>query len=110
MKKIIYLLLLLTAFEAKAQESVVFKMKYQPGHKYASSAAIAMKINVNMSGNDDLINKLKSQGINLPVAVNLGVNLNGDVTTGTMTSDNTFPLNVNYSVQDVKVNLNGNDI
>jgi hypothetical protein len=110
MKKIIYLLLLLTAFEARAQNGVVFKMKYMPGRKYTSALALGANVKITMTGNDSLINKLKSQGITMPVILNLGLNLTGDASTGKMSADNGFPLTFNYNVQDVKVNLNGNDI
>jgi len=110
MKKIILLLLLLAAIKAEAQKGIVFKMKYQPGHKYTSLMAIGINLKVNMTGNDTVLNKLKSQGITLPLALNANANINGDITTGAKSADNSFPLTVNFSVQDLALMLNGKQI
>jgi hypothetical protein len=110
MKKIFYLLVLLTAFEAKAQEGTVFKMKFTPGRKYSSTLSMKMDLKVNMTGNDQMIEKLKSQGITLPVALTVGVNVNGDTKAGALSADNSFPLTMNYSISDLTVNIGGNSI
>jgi hypothetical protein len=110
MKKIFYVLLLLAAVKVNAQDAVVFKMKYQPGHKYSSVLTMGMDLNVNMTGNEQMAEKLKAQGITMPLALKAKINLDGDITTGKIGADGAFPLTVNFSVQDLVVDLAGNEM
>jgi hypothetical protein len=110
MKKIFYVLLLLTAVKVKAQDAVVFKMKYQPDHKYSSVIMMGMDMHVNMTGNEQMAEKLKAQGITMPLALKVKINLSGDINTGKIASGGAFPLTVDYSVQDLLVDFGGNEI
>jgi len=109
MKKIVtYTLLLFSAIQLKAQQSATFKMKYLPDHKYTTDLTMGMDLNVNMTGNQAIIDKLTAQGITLPLALKLNVNLNGDITSGKKAADNSFPLMINLALGDLSVNIGGN--
>jgi hypothetical protein len=110
MKKISFLFLLVTALGANAQDGTVFKMKYLPDHKYGAVLGMTMNLNLSMTGDDNMIAKLKAQGINLPVALNVDLKLNGDVTTGATGANNGFPLTVAYNLQDLNLEIGGNKI
>ena len=53
-------------------------MKYTPGHKYGSVLAMAINVKVNMTGDDQMIEKLKSQGITMPLSANINLKVNGE--------------------------------
>lgn len=107
MKKILYLLLILSAFNAEAQKSVVFKIKYLPNHNYNGVVNMRLSANVNLSGNDTIITKLQEQGMSLPINVHFGVNMKGDITTGTRSAKGTFPLSIKYNFEDLSGDING---
>ncbi|MDB5023106.1 MAG: hypothetical protein JWP78_861 [Mucilaginibacter sp.] len=96
--------------QLKAQNGVVFKIKYLPGHNYQTSVNMSMKLNVNLNGDTAFISKLKSQGITAPVNANLAIGINGNIKTGASGADNTFPLNMDYKVVNLTVNANGKDV
>ena len=60
-----------------------------------------------VTGDQQLIDKLNSQGITQPVNANLSVGLNGDTKTGAMGADKTFPLNMDYKISNISVTANG---
>ena len=111
MKKIyLYLLLCLLASQLKAQQGVVFKVKYQPGRTYQSTNNISIKPIVNLTGNAQLMNQLSSQGITQPINGDISLSFNGVITTGAATADNTFPVNFDYQLNNVTLKANGKDL
>jgi hypothetical protein len=111
MRKLCLLALLCFSLtQLKAQNGVVFKIKYLPNHNYQTSVNMNMKLNVNLNGDTALISKLKSQGITQPVNANLAIGINGNLKTGALGADNTFPLNMDYKVANITVNANGKDV
>ncbi|MDB5143274.1 MAG: hypothetical protein JWQ66_1987 [Mucilaginibacter sp.] len=111
MKKIyLFAWLCLSLTQLKAQEGVVFKVKYLPNRSYQTSVNIGMKINATLSGDTALINKLKSQGITQPVNANLAMGLNASMKTGTLNTDGTFPINMDFKIANLEVTANGKQI
>lgn len=112
MKKVyLYLLLAcLSASRLRAQEGVIYKIKYQPGRTYQSNTNLGVKLLINVSGNKDIIDKLASQGITMPVNVNVSLGLNGNIKSGTIGADNTFPLKYDYQLGNFDVTANGKNI
>jgi hypothetical protein len=110
MKQFIFLILLLIVFKAEAQKSVTLKMRYMPGRKYQSSMALTGDVKVNMTGNEEMAEKLKAQGMTLPLSLNAAGKVNSAINTGKTGPDSNFPLTADFSVQDVSVNINGKDI
>ncbi len=111
MRKLCLLALLcISLTQLKAQNGVVFKIKYLPNHNYQTSVNMNMKLNVNLNGDTALISKLKSQGITQPVNANLAIGINGNIKTGALGADNTFPLNMDYKVANLTINANGKDV
>lgn len=111
MKKICLLALLCVSFcQLKAQNSVVFKVKYLPNHNYHLVAGIGIKANVNINGDQQTIDKISKMGIKSPVAADIAVNIDGNTVSGTAAADNSFPLNIDYNVANIKLNFNGKDV
>jgi hypothetical protein len=109
-KLLIYALLCLAYSQIKAQNGIVFKIKYLPGHNYQMAVNMDMKIDANLSGDTALINKLSSQGITQPVNAHIALGINGNMKTGALGSDKTFPLNMDYKISNITVNANGKEL
>jgi len=110
MKKIIFLILLLFVFKAEAQKSVTFKMKYLPNHNYQAAVNMDIKCNITISGDEQVIEKLKSQGMTQPISLNMNMKMNGDTKTGVAGANNTFPLAMTFKLDQIEGTLNGNPI
>ncbi len=93
-----------------AQKSVTFKMKYLPNHNYDMAMNMAMNFKVNLSGNDDIISKLESQGITQPLNADVKMDMGGNTKTGNAAADGTFPMTMNIKLNNVSVQLSGKDI
>ncbi|HWZ15820.1 MAG TPA: hypothetical protein VNW95_11340 [Mucilaginibacter sp.] len=109
MKKFLYLALLFIGFNAEAQKGVVFKMKFLPDHDYNGTVNITINCNVNLSGDNDVLDKIKAQGITIPVVANVAMKVAGDIKTGARGSNN-FPVTMGYKIDQLAVNFNGKDI
>ncbi|HTE01682.1 MAG TPA: hypothetical protein VK668_20480 [Mucilaginibacter sp.] len=111
MKKI-YTLALLCLFvsQLRAQQGVIFKIKYMPQKTYQSSVGVGAKLNINLSGDPKFIDMLKSQGITPPVIASLNMGLGGTMKTGSLNADNTFPLAIDYKISNLAVEANGKQV
>jgi hypothetical protein len=69
-----------------------------------------MKIDANLSGDTAIINKLSSQGITQPVNAHIALGINGNMKTGALGGDQTFPLNMDYKISNITVNANGKEV
>ncbi|MFI5160347.1 MAG: hypothetical protein ACHQHN_03675 [Sphingobacteriales bacterium] len=108
MKKTCLLALLCLPFvQLKAQDGVVFKVKYLPNHDYQIGIKVGVKINATVSGSQQVTDFLSAQGITQPVNVVVNVGMSGDSKTGSKASDGSFPLNMNYKIGSFDLTVNG---
>jgi len=108
MKKTYLLALLCLPFvQLKAQDGVVFKVKYLPNHDYQVGVKVGIKLNATVTGSQQVTDFLSAQGITQPVNVEVNVGMNGDSKTGSTGADGSFPLNMNYKITDFGLNVNG---
>ncbi|HVW16522.1 MAG TPA: hypothetical protein VHB54_22005 [Mucilaginibacter sp.] len=106
MKKLSLLALVCLAFiHINAQDGVTFKIKYLPNKTYQSSAKMTMKINATVSGDQQILDKLKSQGITQPVNLSVDMEFNGVMKTGSPNADNSYPVHLDYKVDNLSVML-----
>lgn len=110
MKKLICLFLIVLAVNAQAQKGVIFKMKYQPNHNYTMATGMTMNFDVNLSGNEDIIEKLKAQGFTQPMKANMTMNLSGNTKTGQAAANDIFPMSVTYKFDQMSVKIGDRDI
>ena len=110
MKKLICLFFIVLAVNAQAQKGVVFKMKYLPNHTYTMATGVTMNFDVNLSGNEDIIEKLKAQGFTQPMKASMTMSLTGNTKTGQAAADNVFPMAVTYKLDQVSVKIGDKDI
>ncbi len=110
MKKLLYLSLLFIGFNAQAQKGVVFKMKFLPNRDYNGMVSMNINAKVNLSGDNNVIDKLQTQGITLPLNGNVLMKMTNDTKTGANGANNGFPLTMTFKFDELNVNLNGKEI
>ena len=110
MKKVLYLILLLSAVKLQAQQSATFKIKYLPNHTYDGAVNLKAVCHVNLSGNDSLIAKITAKGITLPLAANLDMKMNMSTKIGGAAADQSMPATMKIGFDDIGVELNGNKL
>jgi hypothetical protein len=109
MKKIYLLALLCLPFaQLRAQDGVVYKIKYLPNHEYKMAIKMGMKLNATIKGDQSIIDKLTAEGITQPVTVDFQFAVDADTKTGAQTADNMIPLNMDVKIVNISVNANGN--
>jgi len=108
MKKIyLFAFMCLSVAQLWAQQGVLFKIKYLPNHNYQSNISLDMKINATVTGDQQILDKLKEQGITQPVNANLSIALGGMMKTGALAADNSMPMNMDYKLSNISVAANG---
>ena len=110
MKKIFLLPLLLLVIKAEAQQSVVFKMKYLPNRTYDAATTLSMNANITLSGDTNIIAKLKSKGVIQPITLNMETSINGSTKTGPADANNNIPITINYKIGQISISFNGKKI
>jgi len=93
-----------------AQQGVVFKIKYLPNKNYKTNVSVDMKANVTATGDPQILDKLKEQGITQPVNANLSIALGGVMATGALAADKSVPVSMDYKINNISVSANGNQV
>jgi len=110
MKKIFFLSLLFVVFNARAQDGIVFKMKYLPGHNYCTVSNTSVTCNISLSGDQKIIDQLSSQGFTQPLAVNMESTGIGSIKSGDADKNNTFPMVFDFNRARFVFTVNGKDV
>jgi hypothetical protein len=108
MKKLLYLPLLLAAFAANAQQGIVFKMKYLPNHNYNATTNMTMKVNLNLSGDNNLAASINPGGG--PLDIDMAMSMDGTIKTGAKGANNSFPIAIGYKMGQMNMTMNGKKI
>jgi hypothetical protein len=69
-----------------------------------------MNVNVDLSGNDELINQLKSQGFGKPVIAKMGLDMSGNIKTGQTGTNSIFPVVTSFKVDQLNIKVGEKDI
>jgi hypothetical protein len=110
MKKIIILVLLFTAVKVSAQKAVLFKMEYEPQRTYNILMNIKANINADLSGNAEIIDKLKQGGFTLPLVAIMSTTTTGTTKTGALAVDKSFPIMMSFQAGQPNMTLNGKSL
>jgi len=108
MKKLIPFVLLVAAFTANAQKGIIFKMKYLPNSNYSAVTNITMKVNLNLSGDNNLAASINPGGG--PLNMDMAMNMDGTIKTGAKGANNTFPISIGYKMGEMNMTMNGKKI
>lgn len=109
MKKLLLLPVLFLVFKLQAQPGTVFKINYLPNKAYSAVVTIKLNGNLNFSGDEQTMQKLKDHGISGPVTVIYTIKMTGDDRTGTPDANAVFPLVMAWQTSDISENINGNE-
>ena len=108
MKRICLLALMCLLFvQLKAQDGVVFKVKYLPNHNYQVGVKVGVKIIANVTGDQKVADFLSAQNITQPVNVAVDIAFDGNSKTGPQGADQSFPLDMLYKISDFSASING---
>jgi hypothetical protein len=110
MKKFYLLALICLPFALKAQNGVVFKIKYQPNKSYKMNVGLGMKITANVTGDPEILQKLKDEGITQPVMALLGLGVDATIKTGAAGSDNMMPMTMDFKIDSLNVLAAGKQV
>jgi len=112
MKKYLFVsFLILSVSLAKAQDKIIFKIKFLPNHTYQIATNSSGTFNTDLSGNKDLVDKLSAQGITQPLVANVQFGNKTTATTGAISADKSFPVTmVKDGNPTVNVTVNGKQI
>ena len=111
MKKYLFVtcLILFAAF-AKAQEDVIFKIKYLPNHTYQINGNNSVSFYTDLSAYKEIASRLAAQGISQPVNAYINYSSQGVVTTSKIATDKSFPVEMQFSTYPLTGYLNGKTI
>lgn len=112
MKKYLFVsFLILSVGFTKAQDGVIFKIKFLPSHTYQIATNVSGVVTTDLSGNKDLAEKLASKGITQPLVGNVQFDNKTTATTGALSADNTFPVTmVKGAMPNINISINGKQI
>lgn len=106
-KNLFFIAFLFITTLIKAQTPLFFKIKYLPDHLYESN--ITMDMNMNVSGGEREMDKIKAKGIKLPMIMNSTKTLDANIKTGAVKTESTFPIEIKYIDLTAKITLNGTE-
>ena len=110
MKKTLFLIILSTVTLAlKAQQSILFKIKYSPDHSYKSNIKMDMNMVMDITGDSVKMNKIKAKGVKLPMLMISTTLMNLEVKSGSFKPDGYFPMIFKYVDIDAVQTLNGKE-
>ena len=110
MKRLFFILLLCSFLaQLKAQDGVVFKMQYMPDRTYKTTADLSVKVNTDVTGSRETIEKLKSEGITPPVDGNLAAGFTGEMKSGALAADKSIPMDMDFKITSISASANGKD-
>lgn len=110
MKKLLLTLAILLSFIGlKAQESVLFKIKYLPNNFYESTINTNMNMEMNFLGDSASLKKIKDKGIKLPMIISSVTNMDFSIKTGELKNDKSYDVEIAYKDINSKQTVNGTE-
>jgi hypothetical protein len=91
MRTILALTLLGFVLSSCGQDKVTFKRFFKPNKVYRATMTTSSETEVNFTGNQERIDKIKTNGTKLPIIISGSSESTTTTTTGTLTTEQTFP-------------------
>ena len=110
-KPLIALLLLFTTIGLKAQQQVLFKLRYSPSRNYASMVKMNMDLEMNMDGDTATLNKMKKSGRSpFPMVMKMDIEGNMNTVTSALNADKSINFIINNSrLSKTRLLMNGKE-
>jgi hypothetical protein len=106
-KKITFILLILISITSCAQENVVFKTKFKPNKKYKTQLKTTSHTEIEFIADKEIIDRIKSQGIELPMITESETNMSTDIITQNLDKNGEFPATMEYGKIISKTTISG---
>ncbi len=87
---------IITSLTCSAQDGVPFKSYFKPNMIYKTTITTSSKSEVNFSGNQEIIDKMKASGTNIPMIMSVSSEMITTTTTGEYSADMSFPAKIVY--------------
>jgi hypothetical protein len=96
MRNLLLLSLIIATLTSCGQDKVTFKTYFKPNKVYKTTMTTSSETEVDFTGNEEKIEKIKANGTKLPMIVAGSNEMTTTMTTGAMTADNSFPAKMTY--------------
>ncbi|WP_339608263.1 hypothetical protein [uncultured Roseivirga sp.] len=106
-KKLTFVLLILTSMASWAQESVVFKTKFKPNKKYKTQVKTTSYTEIEFIADQEIMDRLKSQGVELPIITESETNMSTDIITHELDKNGEFTATMEYGKMISNTTING---
>lgn len=107
MKYIFVLSLIIAALPSYGQNSVIFKSRFQPHKVYKATMTTSTAADMNFSGNEEEIKKIKDKGITLPLIASSLTEITATTTTGALTASKSVPVKITFGKVSMSQTKNG---
>jgi hypothetical protein len=95
-RKILFVLLILTSITSYAQESVTFKIKFKPNKIYNTQLKTTSHTEIEFIADKEVLDRIKSQGIQLPMITKNETNLSTAIITEKLDKNGEFLAMMEY--------------
>jgi len=95
-KNLTFILLILISITSCAQESVIFKTKFKPSKKYKTQVKTTSHTEIEFIADQEIIDRIKSQGIELPMITESETNMATDINTQNLDENGEFSATMEY--------------
>lgn len=96
MRNLAIISFIITSLTCSAQDGVAFKSYFKPNMIYKTTITTSSKSEVNFSGNQEIIDKMKASGTNIPMIISVSSEMITTTTTGEYSADMSFPAKIVY--------------
>ncbi|OCX50549.1 hypothetical protein BEL04_22495 [Mucilaginibacter sp. PPCGB 2223] len=93
--------------QSKAQNAVLFKIKYLPSHTYSATTKMVMNMDMDYDADSATLKQIKASGAKLPVMMNVETSLLSDIKTRTYNLNHEIPFTANIKQTPPKLTVNG---
>lgn len=109
MRNLLLYTLAIVALTAHGQNEVTFKTHVKSGKVYTTNTTNYIEAELNVSGNEEVTNRLKANGTKFPMIMEATQDMKTIMTTGSVTSGNMFPARMVYDKSIASQKMNGNE-
>ena len=97
----------INAFPVLGQQEVLFKKEFRPGKTYEAKVSTTSVMEMDFLGDEEMINKLKSSGVSLPVIMKMDQLNSMIMITGPLKEDDFMPITVVFDKMVTNQIING---
>lgn len=106
MRNLAILSFIISSLTCSAQEGVTFKAYFKPNKIYKTTITAFLKSEVDFSGNQEIIDKMKASGTSIPMIMSVSSELITATTTGEYSADMSLPAKIVYEKMTAAQKLN----